>query len=109
MKHLLLLITAWASLFLSGCSKTDVMDVNELEMFINEHLSPGDSSEKIEAFLLEQEWPFSYDRFAKRYQTRYPEGDEENLFTIKAVSILIYVDESKAFLRAEVEEVYTGL
>ena len=50
MKHLLLLITAWASLFMSACSKSDVMDVKELEMFINEHLSPGDSSEKIEAF-----------------------------------------------------------
>ena len=109
MKRFLLLITAWASLFLSACSKLDVMDVKELELFINENLSPGDSSEEIEAFLLEQEWPFSYDRFTKRYQTGYPEGAVENLFTIKAVSILIYVDESKAFLRAEVEEVYTGL
>ena len=110
MKLFLLLITAWAGLFLSACSKTDVMDVKELEMLINEHLSPGDSSEKIEAFLKEQEWPFAYNRFRKRYSTRNPKIDaERNLFTIKAVSILIYVDESKAFLRAEVEEVYTGL
>ena len=109
MKLYLLSIMAWASLFLSACSKTDVMDVKELEMFINEHLSPGDSSEKIESFLKEQGWPYAYRRFLKRYQTGYPEGDEENLFTIKAVSILIYVDESKAFLRAEIEEVYTGL
>ena len=85
------------------------MSVKELEMLINEHLSPGDSAEKIEAFLKEQEWPFTYDRFTKRYQTGYPEGDVENLFTIKAIAIWLYVDESKAFLRAEVDEVYTGL
>lgn len=78
-------------------------------MLINEHLSPGDSAEKIEAFLKEQEWEYDYDRFTMRYQSRYPEGDVENLFTIKAIAIWLYVDESKAFLRAEVREVYTGL
>ena len=110
MKLFLLLITAWAGLFLSACSKSDVMDVKELEIFINEHLSPGDSSEEIEAFLLEQEWPFSYDRFSKRYQTRNPKIPvEKNLFTTKGIAIRLYVDESKAFLRAEVEDVYTGL
>lgn len=79
-------------------------------MLINEHLSPGDSSEKIEEFLKEQEWPFTYDRFAKRYQSHNPKIlEERNLFTTKSISILLYVDESKAFLRAEVDEVYTGL
>ena len=86
------------------------MDVKELEMFINENLSPGDSSEEIEAFLKEQGWPFAYNRFSKRYSTRNPKIPvEKNLFTTKSITIRLYVDESKAFLRAEVEEVYTGL
>ena len=110
MKRLLVLIGACLSLLLSACQKTDVMTVKELESFINDHLSPGDSAETIEAFLKEQEWPYNYNQFAKRYSTRNPKIDvEKTLFTTKGIAIWLYVDESKAFLRAEVEEVYTRL
>lgn len=112
MKKYLFIITiiAWLGFLLSACStQSEVMNTKELETLINQNLKPGDSSEKIEAFLKEQKWPFAYDRFSSRYSTRYPEGDLDNAFIKKGIAIWIYVDESKAFARAEVEEVYTGL
>lgn len=94
---------------LPACADPNVMNTRELTALIEENLSPGDSAEDIEAFLEAQGWPYSYDRFAQRYQTGYPEGDVDNLFTKKVVAIWIYVDESKSFSRVEVENIYTGM
>lgn len=97
-------------LVLSSCgNQSGAMNTKELEALIYRNLAVGDSPEKIEAFLQEQQWPYDYDRFATRYSASYPEGSVHNLFTIKGVMILIYVDETKNFVRAEVEEVYTGM
>lgn len=91
-----------------SCSNSQVMSAEELKSFINDNLKPGDPSEEIEAFLDSQGWPYAFDDFVQRYQAHYPDGDVNKPHLIKAVAILIYVDESRAFQRVVVEEVFTG-
>ena len=77
-------------------------------MLINEHLNPGDSAEKIEEFLREQDWPFGYDRFNKRYYSEYTPARKKYATGMKeTVSVNIYVNDDMTFKEAVVEKVYT--
>ena len=108
MNRLLLLVAAWVNLLLSACSNPDVMSVKELDSLINEHLSPGDSSEKIEEFLKEQDWPVRYDRFRKRYSSEYSPARKKYATGMKeTVGVDIYVNDDMTFKEAVVEKVYT--
>lgn len=85
------------------------MTASEVKAFVEHHLHPGDSPEKIEAFLEDQDWPYSYNRFRNRYSASYRVGDVDKWYRKRATAVWIYVDESKDFERVEVEYVYTGI
>ena len=90
-------------------TRSTAMTTDELQAYIDTHLSPGDSAEQIEQFLDENKWPYTYDRFSQRYQTGYPDGEVDTWYRKKAIAIYIYVNESKEYERAVVRAVYTGI
>ena len=86
------------------------MTIKELETLINDGLSPGDSSQKIESFLDSQGFSFDYDRHSKRYQVGYPGGRKTKESGVKeAIVVRIYVNDDKSFKEVEVKKVYTYL
>lgn len=94
---------------MTACSEKNAMTPLELKTFIEQHLGVGDPAEKIEFFLQKQNWPYSYDHFAQRYQTGYPEGEVNTWYRKKGIAIWIYVDDEKKYKSIEVNEIYTGL
>ena len=75
------------------------MSAEEIENLVNSHLKKGDGEEKIISFFESQQWPYSYDRFTKRFQARDPSEEGNKIVN----QVLIYVDDSKSFLKVEVE------
>jgi len=109
MKYSKILLFFYLLQLLGACARNGVMTTEQIQEHIEQSLKTGDPHTKIEEFLDRENWPFAYDRFAKRYSASYPDGTVENAITIKGVSIKIYVDESKEYLRAEVDNIYTGI
>ena len=75
----------------------------ELNLRIESDLPPGASAEDIEVFLTRHEILFSYDRFQNRYQgiVRIDRGS--------GVSVYLYVDSNKRFVRGEAQTYFTFL
>ncbi len=87
-------------LLLQGCDRRGSLPEEKLKVLVNQELDPGDGDNRIVAFMEHQEWLYSYDRIAQRYQATDPRNDSnEDLQYV----VLIYVDDSKRFLRVEVE------
>ena len=103
MKRLLSIAAMLCSCLLSGCGPTLDITPQEVESEINKVLSPGDSAEAIEAFFAKKGWSLSYDQYQNRYQStiRHPESNYH------AISIYLYVDDEKCFLRVEAKNTYT--
>lgn len=91
--------------FLSACSPTLDVTPDQAEQKINAALSPGDSSAKIEAYFKIEGLGATYNKFGKRYQSiiRHPDSD------FHAITIHVYVDENKTFLKVEADDSYTFL
>ena len=77
----------------------------EVEPEINSSLKPGDSADKMEAYFENEGLVLSYDRFQGRYHSiiRHPESN------FHAITIVIFVDEKRRFIRAEADDSYTFL
>jgi hypothetical protein len=90
---------------LQGCFPTLDTTPQEIEANINASLLPGDSSLKIEEYLASQKLESSYDEYNNRYQgiIRHPDSN------FHAITFHIYVDDNKAFIRAEANDSYTFL
>lgn len=84
------------------------MTKEKVEEMIKRELRVGSSTEDIEAFYKKNNISYSYDNFAKRYQSTI-----RNIPTMpwldKSIGIYIYVDDEKKFLKAEVDYSYTFL
>ncbi len=94
-----------SALMLAGCFPTLDITPEEVEEKINSTLKPGDSAEKIEAYFEKEGLGSSYDRFLNRYQSiiRHPESN------FHAITIYVYVDENKRFIRIQADDVYAFL
>ena len=88
-----------------GCLSTLDTTPDEVEAKINSSLKPGDSAELIEKYFDEEGLGLSYDRFANRYNSiiRHPKSNYH------AITIDVYVDEEKRFIRVEANDSYTLL
>jgi len=105
-------IVATAALLLSGiCFAAIGYDraVHQAESSINQALHAGDSDAKIEAFLRRRGWPFDFDPFNWRYQSRVPGSERPSIIGDSEVILYIYVAQDRSFQKAEVRRVYTSL
>lgn len=95
----------FGALMLAGCVSTLDITPKEVEAKINSSLKPGDSAAKIEAYFENEGLGLSYDRFQDRYHSiiRHPESN------FHAITIVIFVDQNKRFIRAEADDSYTFL
>ena len=94
-----------SSIFVFGCfTKLDTTP-EEVEKKINTSLKPGDAPERIEAYFKKESLGLSYDKYQGRYQSiiRHPESN------FHAITIYIYVDKNKRFIRVEANDSYTFL
>jgi len=99
------LLLLLGSLMLVGCLSTLDTTPREVEEKINSYLKTGDGAEKIEAYFKKEGLEVSYDRFSNRYQSiiRHSESN------FHAITIYVYVDENKKFIRVESDNSYTFL
>jgi hypothetical protein len=79
----------------------------EAKAIIDSELRVGASGREIEDFLNTQGLKFSYDKFAKRYQSIIRDVPSRSGMD-KAIIIYLYVTDEKRLLRSEVRESYTG-
>jgi hypothetical protein len=88
---------------LFGCSRSPVTTPVEVEADLLEALGHGADAQVIEAHLRERKLPFSYDRFANRYQSiiRDPDSDAH------AITIYIRLDPDGRFAGVEARDSYT--
>lgn len=84
------------------------MTAKEVRALVDANLHAGDPEAKILEFFVRQHWPYDYDRFQQRFQSRCAQCDVESLLVKKGVDVWIYVDARKSFVRADVKEVHTG-
>ena len=90
----------------TGCAE-DAVTSGKIEKLIGETLEVGDSSLEIESFLKQNEITFAFDRFNVRYQGLINDPSKYKPEGYHSIVIYIYVDENKAFKRAEVRDSYT--
>lgn len=95
----------FSSVILTGCLSTLDITPKEVEEKINLSLTPGDDAGKIEAYFKNEGLGLSYDKFQNRYQSiiRHPDSN------FHAITIYVYVDESKKIVRVEANDSYTFL
>ena len=74
-----------------------------VEAEISAALHKGASAEAIERYFEQRNFPFSYDRFANRYQSiiRNPESDAH------AITIYVLLDDEKRYVDVEARGSYT--
>ena len=90
-----------------GADDENAVTVQSTRKLIAENLKPGDRKEKIIEFFEKHSWVYTYDKYNQRYQTGPPNEDENSKPYDPVIFVLIYVDESGKFARAEVSKVYT--
>lgn len=90
----------------TGCS-ANMVTSKKIEKLISENLEPGDPFDTIEEFLRGQNLSFTYDRFSSRYSSIIRDPAWYKPKGYHSIVIHIYVDENKAFQRAEVRDSYT--
>lgn len=91
--------------FVVGCEPTLDISPQEVESSFNQSLKPGDGAEKIEKYFRNEGLVFSFDEFSGRYQSiiRHPDSNYH------AITIHVYVDSGKNFVRVEANDSYTSL
>ena len=104
MKALSFLMIA-ALLCLVGCSDDETLRLS-IEKKLHASLSVGDSREKIERVLTENNMPFNFNKYDHRYETGGK--PEEKRAIERVISVYIYVDGSNRLARVEVRNAYTG-
>jgi hypothetical protein len=92
-----------ASSALTGCSGGLDTTPEAVEAEISAALHKGDGVEAIERYLEQRNLPFSYDRFANRYQSiiRDPRSNAH------AITIHILLDDQKRYVDVEARDSYT--
>lgn len=78
----------------------------EVQTSIDRALVSGSSAADIERFFEANKLPYTYDRFAQRYQSIIRDVSKERGVD-HAIVIHIYVDDARKFIRAEVRDSFT--
>src|ERR1041385_7780468 len=84
---------------LVGACTEDSMTSERMRSMIDKELQHGVDSHEIEAFFRRHDLPFSYDQYAKKYQSIVRNVSR---VTDRAIVIYIYVDSDKKFVKREV-------
>ena len=87
--------------FLNAIKGVNFEIAAEYRKLVEDNLEIGVSSIAIEYFLQKNFGDFSYDRFANSYRAMVRNVENDSIL-IQSVVILVYVDEDKNFVRAEV-------
>ena len=85
------------------------MNDKELKAYVEAHLKPGDSKEKIEQFFRDNRWNFGFNRFEPSYVANYKQGEVNTLFEMSGVAVIVYVDANNVVKEIKVYRSYTGL
>jgi len=93
------------TLLMVACLPALDVTASEVEQRINRELQPGDQAEKIEAYFKKEGIPAAYDSFRSRYQSslRHPDSHYH------VITIYVYVDTERNFIKAEAHDSYTFL
>jgi hypothetical protein len=105
-KQLILWITILMALSGTACSEERKMTAGEVRSSIDRALATGASAADIEQFFRQHDLPYTYDRFAKRYQSIIRDVSPDPTVD-HAIVIYIYVDDAKTFTKAEVRDSFT--
>ena len=110
MKALVSLILS-VSFGLFGCVAFSEPEITkaEVELLIAQSLSVGSTAEEIEEFLKSNNIQVSFDSIFNRYQANIMNPNKGLPKGFHAIRILIFLDDQKRFLSAEVRDSYTFL
>jgi hypothetical protein len=99
------------ALVLSACraAKPGVMTDNELKKHFETKLSVGDSREKIEMFLKDEKWIYSFNQFEPRFEIRYDAGAIDTWYMKSGVGVDIYIDTNDKLKNIVVKRLATGI
>lgn len=111
MKTFITIVLSLLCCFSVGCKKhpKGVMNDKELKAYVEAHLKPGDSKEKIEQFFRDNGWNYGFNRFEPSYVANYKQGDVNTSFEMSGVAVFVYVDANNAVKEIKVDRAYTGL
>lgn len=111
MKTAIILLLVSVCCIFAGCKKhpKGVMNDKELKAYVEAHLKPGDSKEKIEQFFRDNGWNYGFNRFEPSYVANYKQGDVNTSFEMSGVAVFVYVDANNAVKEIKVDRAYTGL
>lgn len=101
--NILLCVLLFLSCILTiACNEEDKMtSEEEIRNLIRKELPVGSSSNEIELFFKEHKIVFGYDKYANKYHGLIKVGSVSP-WSNKKISIHIYVDDKKRFVREEV-------
>lgn len=97
---LTLLVGANMSAISSGVS--DHMTQARIAGLIRKELRVGISRQEIERFFLRHKMPYSYDKYAARYQSLI------GISQFHSVLVLIHLNHNQRFAKADVQDIYTA-
>jgi hypothetical protein len=106
MKRSILAMAITIGLSASACSEENQMTAEEVKSTIGRELAQGASADAIERFFTTHKLQYTYDRFAKRYQSVIRDASADPNVD-QAIVIHVYVDDSKTFVRGEVRDSFT--
>ena len=101
-----LMVIVVSFLLMTSCSEDKEMTTEIVTAMIKDELVVGAAANDIEAFFEERGLPYTYDRFAKRYQSIIRDVSSDPKVD-QAIVIYIYVDDEKQFIREEVIDSFT--
>lgn len=104
--QLILSFAVLLTLSATACTEKSTATSREVQSSIDRALRRGSSAADIERFFREQNLPYTYDRFANRYQSVI-RGVSDNPGIDQAIVIHVYVDDARTFTRAEVRDSFT--
>ena len=91
--------------FLNAGKGVNFEIADEIRKLVEDNLKVGASSIAIEDFLQTNFGRYTYDRFANRYWAIVRNVENDSIW-IQDVVILIFLDEKKSFIRAEVSDAF---
>lgn len=110
MRILIAMLSVLLCYIFAGCKghSEDVMNDKELKAYVEAHIKPGDSRERIEQFFQNNGWKYEFNQFEPRYEARYELGDVDTQFEKSGAAVLVYVDERGLLKSIEIYRAYTG-
>lgn len=94
---------------LVSCNDINVLTIKdaELKTFVETYLNPGDSQSKIEKFLKDNAWHYTFNTAELSYEIHYTQGNINTLLESSKVDIIIFLNHEKEFKDVTINRLYT--